>query len=132
MMPLGLCRTVPAMRGSHAHVGEGLPDFALNLARLMDRLGLNQSQLSRKTGVSQRHISALLRGESDCTLQIAEEIAKPFGLRGWQLMLPRMPDELIDSPRLSSLVESYIEASDEGRAVFDALAIRERRIPPRK
>jgi transcriptional regulator with XRE-family HTH domain len=106
-----------------------LPVFAANLSRLLERAGLNQTQLAEKSGVSQRHISALVRGESDCTLQVAEQLAKPFGLRGWQLMLPNLPIELVNSPRVLRLVETYLDASEEGRALLDAMAQRERRLP---
>lgn len=109
---------------------EQLPVFAVNLSRLLDLTGQTQTQLAEKSGVSQRHISALVRGESDCTLQVAELLAKPFGLRGWQLMLPNLPVELVNSPRILRLVETYLDASEEGRALLDAMAQRERKIPP--
>ena len=101
---------------------DDLPVFAVNLQRLMDVAKLNQTELHRLTGVSQRHISALVRGESDCTLQVAEQIAKPFGLRGWHLMLPNLPADLVNSPRVLALVESYLDANEEGRTLLDAHA----------
>ena len=51
-----------------------------SVATLMRWRGWNQSELSRRSGVSQRQISDLLRGQSDCTTGMAEQLAAAFGV----------------------------------------------------
>ena len=98
-----------------------------NLTALMDVRGWNQSELARQSGVSQRMISHLLRDEASCSIETAEALATAFGLNGWHLLLPNLPHDLLDSPSLRRLVDSYISAPQSGRALFDLMAERERK-----
>jgi transcriptional regulator with XRE-family HTH domain len=82
--------------------------FAKNLAILMRWRGWNQSDLGRQSGVSQRHISDILRGHSDCTTDMAEQLAKAFGMHAWQLMVEDVTEEVLTSTDLKILVDSYL------------------------
>jgi transcriptional regulator with XRE-family HTH domain len=81
--------------------------FAANVKTLMERRKLNQVQLGAKAGVSQRHISNVLRQVHGPSTDIIEKIASAFGLPGWLLMIPNLPPELLDSTELLSVVERY-------------------------
>lgn len=98
---------------------------AANLRRLMAMVHWSQVKLAKESGVSQTHISAILRGDSSCTVETAEALAKAFGLKGWHLLIPNLPDELVSSPSLFRLVEAYIHSNAAGREFLDAAANRE-------
>jgi transcriptional regulator with XRE-family HTH domain len=99
---------------------------ATNLAVLL-RMAMNnnQSELARRSKVSQRHISDIINGRSECTGPIANMLAAPFGLKGWHLQLPNLPKDLVASPAIAKLVEAYISADEAGRDFLDAAANRE-------
>jgi transcriptional regulator with XRE-family HTH domain len=96
-----------------------------NLRRLMKLRDWSQVKLAQESGVSQTHISAILRGDSSCTVEMAEMLAKPFNLNGWHLLIKDLPDELVNSPSLNRLVEAYIGATHDGRDFLDAAVDRE-------
>lgn len=81
--------------------------FAANVKTLMERRKLNQVQLAAKAGVSQRHISNVLRQIHEPSTEIIEKLAAAFGLPGWLLMVPNLPPDLLDSTELLSVVERY-------------------------
>jgi transcriptional regulator with XRE-family HTH domain len=98
------------------------------LATAMDN---NQSELARRSGVSQRHISDIVNGRTECTAPVMNDLAAPFGLKGWHLMLPNLSKDLIASPAIGKLVEAYINADEAGREFLDAAGERElKRRPP--
>lgn len=80
----------------------------------------NQSELARQSKVSQRHISDILSGNTECTYPIAVMLAAPFGLEGWHLQLPDLPKDLVASPSIARLVSAYIKADAAGRKFLDA------------
>lgn len=91
-----------------------------NLKRLMRAKGLNQTELATLSGVSQTHIGGILRGESSCTVEMVDALAKPFGLSGWQMIMPRLPDDLVHSLALQHLMDAYIDAEPQARTFIDA------------
>lgn len=103
---------------------EVLPEpkqIAKALGVLMRWKDWNQSDLARESGVSQRHISDVLRGLSDCTTEMAEQLAAPFGMRAWQLMLPDLTEELLTSTNLKIIFETYLKHPG-GRKLIDGAA----------
>lgn len=103
---------------------------AKNLRALMDSTGWNQSELARRSDVSQRHISDILGGKSFCTVPVANQLAAPFGLTGWHLLLPDLPTDLVASPAIGRLVAAYIKADAAGREFLDAAGVRESKRTP--
>lgn len=102
-----------------------------NLRMLLDlTMDGNQSELARQSGVSQRHISDIINGRTECTYPIAAALAGPFGLEGWHLQLPGLPKDLVASPSIARLVAAYINADDAGREFMDAAAAREAKRKP--
>lgn len=118
----GASASVYAVLMTRDDVREATPELgtvARNLATLMRWKDWNQSELARRSEVSQRHISDILRGRSDCTTEMADQLAAAFGFRGWQLMLPDITEELLTSTDLRILVETYIK-NPRGRKLIDA------------
>jgi transcriptional regulator with XRE-family HTH domain len=102
-----------------------------NLRMLLDlTMEGNQSELARQSGVSQRHISDIINGRTECTYPISAALAAPFGLTGWHLLLPDLPKDLVASPSIARLVSAYINADDAGREFMDAAAAREAKRKP--
>jgi transcriptional regulator with XRE-family HTH domain len=92
---------------------------------LMQVAGWNQSELARRSDVSQRHISDIINGRSECTGPVGNKLAAPFGLAGWHLQIPNLPKDLVASPAIAKLVEAYINADPAGREFLDAAGERE-------
>lgn len=99
--------------------------IARNLNILMKARDWNQTDLAKASGVSQRHISDILNQKTGCTVEMARDLAAPFNLSEWHLMIPDLPEQLLTSPSLNRLVQSYISADADGREFLDAAAERE-------
>ncbi len=100
-----------------------------NLRTLMTIRAWNQMELSKKSGVSQRMISSILSEESGCSVETADALAHAFGLHGWHLIMPNLTEDLLKSKAVQDLIDSYLNASPEGRALIDAMAARESKLP---
>lgn len=99
--------------------------LAANVAYLMAKHGDTQAGLAKRAKVTQSNVSYILSTERNVRLDTVEAIANAYGLNGWHLINPDLPKELIDSPSLSRLVDTYIKTTPEGRAMMDAIAERE-------
>jgi len=88
-----------------------------NVAILMRWKGWNQSELGRRSGVSQRHISDLLRGHADCTTEVVEQLAAAFGIPGWQLMVSDVTEELLTGTDLKIVVDTFV-SNPRGRKLI--------------
>lgn len=110
-------------------MGDARPDprqvLARNLRHLMGLKGWSQGRLSQKSGVSQKSISNILNQEKQPTLGTVDKLAAAFNLNLWHVMLPGMPDELVDSTSVERLFDYYTKASDQGRHYISRVAERE-------
>lgn len=67
---------------------------AANLRALMLHAGMankgepNQSELARASGADQRTVGRILSRNQSPTVEMLETIARAFGLRAWQLLIP--------------------------------------------
>lgn len=104
--------------------------LAKNLRTLMAIRDWTQVQLAEKSGISQTMISSILREQSGCSVENADALAHAFGLTGWHLLMPGLTEDLLKSKAVQTLLESYIDASPEGKALIDAMAIRESKLKP--
>jgi transcriptional regulator with XRE-family HTH domain len=112
---------------------EVLPEpkaVARNLRILMRWHGWNQSELSRRSGVSQRHISDLLRGLSDCTTERLEEFARALRVPSWTLLMDDLTEDLLTSTALQIIVETYVK-NPAGRKLISGAADMVRDAPKR-
>ena len=92
-----------------------------NVAVLMKWKGWNQSELDRKSGVSQRHISDLLRGHADCTTEVAEKLAAAFGVPSWLLMVDDITEELLTNTDLQIVVDTYVKRPNGRKLILGAV-----------
>ena len=96
-----------------------------NLKILMRHKGWNKSELARQSKISLRMINYILSGERAPSIDVADQLAGAFGLSGWQMMKPNLPEDLLSSPTLSKLLDAYASASPDGRKMIDLVAERE-------
>lgn len=102
----------------------GVPDaweiLARNLRALMDLRGWNQVELSRRSGVSQRHISSILNRRTGVSGEIIDKLAYAFGRKGFELQVDGLHEEILASTgNLSSLVSAYVR-DPQSRKLLDA------------
>jgi transcriptional regulator with XRE-family HTH domain len=92
---------------------------ATNVRRLMAHRGWSQPTLSQRAGVGQTTLSSLLRygdgSDKVATLSTVAAVAKAFGVEPWMLQVHDMPIEVMLDKRVERVIDSYIEAGQEGR-----------------
>lgn len=94
--------------------------LASNLQALMDLHDWSQTELARRSGVSQRHISGILNRYTDATAGVIDKLASAFGRRGYELQIEGLHEEIrASSGNLSQLVSAYVK-DPENRALLDA------------
>jgi transcriptional regulator with XRE-family HTH domain len=98
---------------------------AKNLRRLMEMRGLTQPQLAKKAGVAQRTISNILSASNEPGIEKINKIARVFGLQGWQLQMPNLPDDMLTDGRVTRVIDALTRATPEGREMIERLAERE-------
>jgi transcriptional regulator with XRE-family HTH domain len=98
---------------------------AKNLRRLMDVNGLTQVQVAKRAGVSQRHISNVLNAAQEPGIEKINKIAQAFGLHGWQLQMPNLPEDMLTDGRVTRVIDALTRATPEGREMIERLAERE-------
>jgi transcriptional regulator with XRE-family HTH domain len=91
----------------------------------MELMEMSQRDLETKSGVSQRQISNILTQSTSCSIETADALAAAFGLVGWHLLIPDLPNELLRSTSIGKLVTAYVRASDDTRHYMDQVAERE-------
>lgn len=99
--------------------------LARNLRFLMTQADLSEQNLADRSGVGQKTINNILNKVNSPTLSTVEKLAAAFGLTGWHLIMPNLPDELISSPTLAKLFSDYVSATPEGRKLIAHIADRE-------
>lgn len=91
----------------------------------MKKTGMKKPELAKKSGVSERMIGYLLAKERTPTIEVADALAKPFDLTGWQLLIPGLHIDLAKAGKLEQLVHNYSSASDKGREYIDRVSEQE-------
>lgn len=104
------------------HTSETL---ARNLNFLMDKHGYSEKEMERSSKVSGKTINNMRNAKHKATIENTDKVASVFGLHGWQLIIPGLPEHLVESKALSAVVENYAAADDEGRAAIEHVAERE-------
>lgn len=99
--------------------------LAANLAFLMSLFDYKPAKLAKLSGVSPRMIAYILSGERVPTVDTAEQLARPFGLNGWQLLIPTLPDDIEQLKTIGTIVSNYVDASNEGKSLISMIAERE-------
>lgn len=84
-----------------------------NLRLLLKETGITTTGLAAKSGISKRMIDYILSGERGASIDVAESLAKAFGLNGWQLIKPNLQYDLHKSGRLEELEKKFLACEQE-------------------
>ncbi len=105
------------------------PHTAETLARklnyLMDKYGYSERDMEQKSGVSAKTINNMRNAKHKSSLENAEKVATVFGLDAWQLIIPDLPNDQVESRGLRATVSNYLAADNDGQAAIDRVAERE-------
>ena len=85
--------------------------FVSNLKYLLLLTGITKKELADKSHVSARYIDYILNYQKYPSIEIAENIAKGFGLEGWHMILPSLNYELGKNGKLNSLLKEFSEST---------------------
>ena len=102
-----------------------LETIAGNLERLIKHHEIkSQTELAKKTGVSQRTISNVLRPGSldSINTETIEALARYFNIEPYHLMIPDLPIEELINKRIEKLIECYSQSSPAGRENLERIA----------
>lgn len=83
------------------------------------------AQVAKASGVSPRMVQYILDGDRTPSIEIADQLARAFGITGWQLIKPSLPEDLVSSNALSEVLDDFIAANPEGRELIRTIARRE-------
>lgn len=99
--------------------------LAKNLLRLMQKKGYSSAGVAIKAHVSQRTVNNMEKARHNVGIDNIEAVAGVFGLTAWQLMLPNLPCDLLETRSISQLVNNYVASGAEGRKMVSMVAERE-------
>lgn len=99
--------------------------LARNLNFLMAKYDYSERDIEKRSGVSAKTVNNMRNAKHTGTIQNADKIAAVFGLDGWQLIIPGLPESLLESPALRNTVENNAAVDPDGRAAIQRVAERE-------
>ena len=89
--------------------------IAANLCFLMERAGMSQHELARRSGCGQKTISYAVNAQKSATAATLQALSKPLGVEAWQLLAPVA--WLTRAPHTAELLARYQAADSRGRDV---------------
>jgi transcriptional regulator with XRE-family HTH domain len=99
--------------------------LARNLNFLMDKYSYSEREVSKRSGVAPKTVNNMRNARTTSTIENVDKVASVFGLSGWQMIVPDLPSDLVESRQLKSTLSNYMSADTEGRQAIDRLAERE-------
>ncbi len=89
--------------------------FSDNIRKRRTEIGLTQSQLAERVGISIRHLSDIERADTFPSPEIIELIAAEFGVDSYTLFLPGevARKELLLSSRVKAILDEELEKAIE-------------------
>ena len=96
-----------------------------NVRWLMADRKCTQERLAKRSGASQRTISNVLTQKKTPTLDTVDRLAKAYNVTIWELLSPFLPDDMGTGTKINKLLENYLKADDQGKALILQLAERE-------
>lgn len=100
--------------------------LADNVRRLKQHRGWGLVELARRAGVSKSALGYLInykdRNDRHPTMETVEGVARAFDLELWQLMVPDLPLDMLESHTFARMIENYRDAPPSGRAMVERIA----------
>lgn len=113
------CKWVPKTRPRTTET------LARNLNFLMEKYDYSEKEMERRSKVSAKTINNMRNAKHTATIENTEKVAAVFGLSGWQLIIPGLSPDLVESKGLKSTVDSFAAADADGRTAIQRVAERE-------
>lgn len=88
----------------------------------MTAAGMKAPEVAKKSGVDPKTINNMIHGRFDPRPEKADQVARVFGLDGWQLLIPDLPIDMLKNGKLEQLIANYVSASPEGRDSISQVA----------
>lgn len=99
--------------------------LAANLRYLMKDREWDQTDLGKKSGVSQKTVSNILNEQKVPGLDTVDKLAGAFGLNLWHLILPGLIEDLQSPTSIREVYEAFRQTSDKGKQFILSVAERE-------
>jgi len=99
--------------------------LADNLKKRLAERGWSESELSRRSGVSQKAVNNAVQQRASTQLDTADAMAKALGINCWQLLAPSNAGTSYAEPEVLRLIANFTRASDAGRNWIEQVAERE-------
>lgn len=99
--------------------------LANNVNYLMEINKDSGESVAKRCGVSPKTVNNVRNTQHSVTLDVIDKIASAFGLNGWHLIMPNLPDDLKSSKQIEKLYSDYTKASADGRDMIEKIAERE-------
>lgn len=64
--------------------------LAANIRDCLDRLEWSESELARRSGVSQKQVNNIVRQRNGCSVEALYELGRALGVPPWLLLMPEM------------------------------------------
>jgi transcriptional regulator with XRE-family HTH domain len=97
--------------------------LAANVASLMKLHQLDQHQIAKRTGISQKTFSNILTASVSTSIKNVATIAETFRVPIWALLDDRLPPQ--HSKRVGRLLAQWLASDDAGREHIEMVAERE-------
>jgi len=89
---------------------------------LMEVSGYSVELVAERSRLSAKTIGNMRSGRHATDLDNLDAVAKVFGLNYWHMIMPNLDRDLLKSPSISRLVETYIGLKRAGRENIDRVA----------
>jgi transcriptional regulator with XRE-family HTH domain len=96
--------------------------LARNLRLLVKASGRTSPEIARDAGVDAKTMNNMLHGRYDPRPEKVDQVAKVFGLTGWQLLIPNLPGDMVANGRLERVIADYVAADPDGRESIARIA----------
>lgn len=93
-----------------------------NLRSELNKREWSESELSRRTGVSQKQVNNIVRERNGCSVEALHYIARAMSLPTWWLTLDGASESEALPSRAERVMRSYLSCSAAERAAFDRIA----------
>lgn len=82
----------------------------------------SESELARRSGVSQKQVNNITRERYGCTVEALFEIARAFHLPAYQLLIPGISETDVLNVELDRIIVSFLNGSARKREKISAAA----------
>jgi len=90
-----------------------------NIRMLIATKGWSERELSRRSNVPPRTINTITNMKSYASAGVLSDIAAPFGLKAWHLLVPNLPADENLRARIDALLSLYASAAPETQGFVD-------------